>query len=347
MAGIIFLGTDLQRPHNELASKNVQILSGELSKKNIDFRILSIQNEKKLIKQRNTFILPRFIKNNKLRKIFQAFLLPVYLTILRIKYDKIHTFWVADSPYHSFLFSYLKFLRYKIISTIIASYNKRYNAFRKSDIIITQSPKLRKEILKKINRKALLVYPLNEINANSPKKQNLMVFAAMPFRKEFLQDRGVFSLLNEYKKLKNKIRLIMLFRGGETFDIVKDYAQKANIKVELQNKILSKKELISLLSKTKIIVGFFKRGNIPDMPQSIIEGIGCGCVPITTPNTSIAELIKKEKAGIILKNDSDFVAAIKNILSGKHYQKNTFRLRDKYFNLRKNLNLYMKVYNSL
>ena len=166
----------------------------------------------------------------------------------------------------------------------------------------------------------------------------------MPYKKEFLKDRGVYEMLNQYKKVQDKLKLILLFRGGQTYKIIKDYCNINNINAKLINKNLTQKEMISLFEKSKIIIGLYTKGNIPKMPQSIIEGISCGCAAITTENTDLAELIKKEKAGIIIKHASEFSSAIKKILAKNTYNKNAFKLRDKYFNSNNNLKDYLKIY---
>jgi len=336
--GIIYLGTDLQKPHNELAAKNVAILF----KSTKDAKILSIQNEKRLSNE--VINIPRIFPSNTLRKQIQALLLPIYLTFLRPNNKIIHTFWVADSRYHDYLFRYLRFLRYDLVSTIIGSKEKTYLPFKNSTKIITPSEQSKLEIKKKISKNAHLIYPLNEIISNKKTKKNIAIFAAMPYRKEFLADRGVFKMLNEYKTIQNKLKLVVLFRGGETYKIINKYCKTNGIKAKLINRNLSKRKMISLFSKAKIVVGLYGLNNVPSMPQSLIEGIGCGCAVITTGNSDIADLVVKEKAGIVIKDEKEFSKSINQILKKKVYNSNAFKLREKYFNLEKNLEAHLNLY---
>jgi hypothetical protein len=140
-----FLGTDLHNKPSELAAKLVR----GIEKNSL---IISIQNRKEKVKKKNTVIVPRVFKNEKLRKIFQGLFLPLYLMRFR-KIKKIYTFWTAEGKYYSFLFWFIKKIGYDLVYTVISGYDKNYDNLKYCDEIICQTNKMMQILMKKFPKK--------------------------------------------------------------------------------------------------------------------------------------------------------------------------------------------------
>ena len=325
MQKIIFLGTDLHGKPSELASK----IARDMTKKAKNYTIVSIQNIKPISKENNKIIIPRFFKNERLRKIFQGILLPLFLIFLRTKHKKIFCIWTPSSRYHYYLFWLLKVLRYSLEFMVISGYDKNYEALKFCDRIICQSKRMKDYISSLFPEKEItLVYPSVDFEIFKPKKKTYdILIPSVPYKIKDFEERGVDKIIKILKK--GKFKTIIIFRSGESYN----YFKKLNLKnVKLINKILDDKELAEIMSKAKVIPLIYEK-NSPDMPLSAVEGLASGCAILCTENIGLAEIIKKEKCGIVIKNskNKEIWQVIEEILSNSIYNKNARKAAEKYF----------------
>jgi len=116
---VVFVGTDLHKPLNESFSKQVHTI---LSNLNVESIVLSIENEKKPVKEKNFIILKKY----KFRKIFQSIALFFYAIVFRLKgYKNFHFLMVPSTKVHKIFFSFLNVFGVNTIITLTRS-EKRY-----------------------------------------------------------------------------------------------------------------------------------------------------------------------------------------------------------------------------
>ena len=319
---LIILGTDLHNKPTELAAKIVNNLKPYLK----NYKILSIQNRKELVKEDNAIIIPKIL--TPIRKIIQPILLPIYLLFLRIlNYKKIATFWTANSKYHSLLFRYLNLIGYGIYFTVISGEKVNLDVLNQCNKIICQSQSMQDKLKKLlINKRVELVYPSINLKEFKPiKKENSIIIPSIPYKVKDFPERGIDLILEILKE--TKIKSTLIFRSTEAYDYVK---KKKLTNSQLINKPLSDKELSSIMKKSKIMPLIYKES--PDVPYSIIEGLASGCAIICTDKIGIANSIKDNKVGLIVKpKKEEIVQAIKKIQKSSIYNKNSRKFAEKHF----------------
>jgi len=339
MQKIIFLGTDLHGEPSELAAKLVNDLSKEIK----NSKKLSIQHRKILRFQEKTIIIPKILRNEYLRKLIQGILLPVYLIFLRLRYNKLFSFWTVGGKYgkyHRRILRLLKLLGYETIFTVISGYDRDYSALKFCDKIICQSEKMKKHLSENISNKDIMViYPWTDLKIFKPlKKKNTLLIPSIPYKTKDFKERGIDKII---KILKNEeIKSKIIFRSNESHAFFKSLNLKNSFFI---NKFLNDKELSKIMGISKIIPLIYP-SNAPDMPLSAIEGMACGCAIICTKDMGLADIIKKEKCGIIVNSEKDLIKAIKKILkSPKYYYKNARKTSEKYFDKNNNIEKYMQL----
>lgn len=334
MSKVIILGTDLHGTPTELASKTVL----KLKKIIPNHKIISIEHRKPFQKQKDTQIIPKIAKNSRIRRVFQAIVLPLYIIKARAEgYNKLLTFWVANSSYHKFIFQFSKLLGFRITFTIISGKDTNFNSISSCDTIVCQSQEMferAKKALPKNNIK--LILPSINTNQFKPQtKEKLIVIPSMPYDIRDFSDRGIDIILDFIEK--SDIKSTLLFRSNESYEFVK----KKNLKnVTLINKALTDIELSKILAKAKVIPLIYRKS--PDMPLSAIEGLSSGCAIIALESSGLSRIIKENKAGIIIKNPLELGKAIKTLFSNSAYNKNARKTAEKLFsdnNLKEYLSL--------
>jgi len=194
---------------------------------------------------------------------------------------------------------------------------------------------MQKHLLKKFPTKDIeVVYPWVDLKVfKSKKKQNKLIIPSVPYKIKDFEERGINKILKiiKEKNLKSKI----IFRSLESYKYIKKMEIKNSI---LINDILSDENLSKLMADCKIIPLIYSE-NSPDMPLSAIEGLASGCAIICSKNLGISDIIRRNKCGIIVKNDSEneIINAITKIFKSKSYNKNARKTAEKYFDKSKNL----------
>jgi len=323
MEGIIFLGSDIHGEANELATKLIRKLIPYCKK----YKLLSIQDVGKFCQDKNVFVIPNISKIRMIRLLVIGVLLPIYLFFLRGKYNKIAMFWTASSIYHSFLFFYLKLLNYKLFFTVISGYDKNYSALKFCDKIICQSKRMEKFLRNKFSSKKItLIYPAVDLDIFKPsKKKNVLVIPSCPHDVSEFKTRNLDKIIKLIREFK--IKSIIITRTRE----VANYLRKQKIpNLKIIDKTLSNQELAEILSGAKLIPLIYKES--PDMPLSGIESLSCGCSVICSNKMGLADIVKKNKCGIV--SDTLKLKDIQKIFSNSSYNRNARKIAEKYFDLK-------------
>jgi glycosyltransferase involved in cell wall biosynthesis len=328
----LFLGTDLHGSKTELCSKLVNDLLEEFHTS----KALSIQNIKGYVSEKRKIILPRIFKNNLLRKSSQGILIFVYVFLLRFSYNRIFTFW-SVGRFHYILFKFMKFLRYKIIFTVITDYEKDYSSLKFCDVIICQSDKMGRFIQKKFpDRNVKIIYPWTNLDLFVPKKKSVkLIVPSIPYKTEGFQNRGIDKIISLIKK--EKLKSTIIFRSKESYE----YVKALNLKnCKLIYKVLNDADLSKEISPCEIMPLIYVK-NIPDMPLSAIEGLAAGCKIICTSRMGLSDIIKKEKCGIIISEKDELMFAIK--ITNKISSENCRNVAKKYFDKKINIKKYKEI----
>ena len=335
MPGLIFLGTDLHGPATELAAKTVNIL-----RKNIkESKTVSISHRKSYKREKNIWILPRLLGSSRLRKVFQALLLPAYLTVLRaLGYDKVATFWVANKNYHKNLFRFLRAIGFRIIFTVISGEDTNFSVLNRCNVVVCQSKRMEDFVKRHVSKADVsLIHPSVDLKLFKPgKKTNDILIPSVPYDVDDFNERGIDVVLEILKNLNLSTEVI--FRSENSYKHVKAMKLK---NVKLINRALKDRELSEIMARTKIIPLFYLKS--PDMPYSAIEGMASGCAIICTKKTALSELVEKENAGIVVSNKEELKRAIFKILKNKSYNINARKAAEKYFDSNENIQHYLKL----
>ncbi len=130
-----------------------------------------------------------------------------------------------------------------------------------------------------------------------------------------VKEKGVFSLIEAAKALKDQGRNIVCFIAGDgdEMEAVKKEAALHPFIIPLGR--ISFEEVISLLAQTDVFC--FPTEYPEGFSTSVLEAIACGCYVITTKNGSAKEMLPDLSYGCVLPDGSSakVEAALSNVLS--------------------------------
>lgn len=133
-----------------------------------------------------------------------------------------------------------------------------------------------------------------------------------------LKQKGIYELINSFKKIENKYLNIELHVAGDgnQLEILKDQ-NKDNKNIIFEGK-LNFDELIKLYKKTNIFVytPFWPEG----LPTSILEAGYMNCACIATPQGGIKEIIKDKENGLLINNEKELTDALELLINNKDLQ---------------------------
>jgi glycosyltransferase involved in cell wall biosynthesis len=337
MQKIIILGTDLHGEKTEQAAKLAKNFS-EIDFVKDNYLTLSLQNRKPLNRENACLIIPKLASSKIIRKLFQAFVLPFYLLILRIFYSNIITFWAPQEHYAHFILKLMKLLRYNVAFTIISGYDRNYSYLENCKIIICQSDRMMKNITKNVSPSRMMkIYPTLDLDLFKPSsnKKYELIIPSVPYKLEDFEERGIYRIIEVLKT--DKFNSVVILRSKEAHLYFKSLGLK---KCKLIFKALEDKELAEIMGASKVMPLLYS-GNVPDMPLSAIEGLACGCFLITSNNMGISEIIRKNNFGTVLKNYEKFEEEVDRAIKAK--RKYSKKEVEKYFNKDKNSENYKKI----
>jgi glycosyltransferase involved in cell wall biosynthesis len=207
---------------------------------------------------------------------------------------------------------------------------------RADKIIITSKKQLNSPFLKNYEKKTVIIPPGVDTkrfrSLNVKKEENTIFFLSVLDR--YHRYKGLDYLLNALRLVKNDIKDVKLIVGGdgELLEYYKDMVRYLGLKDNVSfvghipdEKILSyynRSELFVLPSLSSVQEGF---GIV------LLEAMACGIPVVSTDVVGLAEEIKKEKAGIIIRpRDAEALAdAILRMLKTKP-SRNTTNLAKRY-----------------
>ncbi|MEA3379001.1 MAG: glycosyltransferase family 4 protein [Nanoarchaeota archaeon] len=248
---------------------------------------------------------------------------------------------------------YLKLLKRKPIVLTAAGpspinkIRKCLPLYKKLNAIVVETEK-EKNLLLQLGvkkDKIKLIYPgidLTKFKYNKKKGKFTILFASAPLNKEQFHTKGVPLIIKAAKKLEN-IDFILLWRGKYLKEIKQLTKDCKNIKV-INKRIKDMNKIYSQIDAT--ILPLQSTLNSKSCPQSILESLACGKPVLVSNRCGIANLINKNKCGVVFKiNNMKIVESIKKLKNDyKAYQQNCPKTAKKYFDKNNFLKKYAKLY---
>lgn len=334
MSKKIIYWTGVYSPSNEGVSKEIYILHKHF-KRSFVYGISSKN------------FLKFSIKNRYLVHFYRPYrFTPKLIPLLEKKFDISHIYHNLD-----YLF-FLDNVRKKPIILTAAAGGEILDIkkYEKIDKIIVESEFDKKRLINAgINKNRIkLIYPGIELDKFSCKKAAgdfKILFASSPFEKKYFAARGINMLLSCSKNLSGIAKFILLWRrwAGTIKPIKSMLKDKSNIKLYLKNI----KDINLLLSKVHAVIAPFTTHQLnKPCPHSIIESLAAGKPVLVSDKVGIANIIKKERCGVIFKpNKESLIKAVHELKKNYNkYQKNARKCAEKYFSKEKFIKEYVQIY---
>jgi len=327
---VVFFGTYLHKPLNESFSKQVHTIINALKNK-IDYFVISLENEKKPIKEKNYII----IRKIKMRFFYQSLSLPMILIFLRIKgYNNFHFLQVPSRKFYKLLFKLLNLLNSNTIITLTKNEKRYLKNCDNCKIIINNFNENYK------SKKLFFILPptkIPKLNNKELKRDNIAI-STTPFKVKYLEDRGILTLIKIFKKIK-EFKLILLCRGEE----VKNYLKKFVKSSKINNiQVLGNVKIKDYFKKSKIIFNLYKK-NSPEIPLSGMEGLSYGCYLISY-NNLLGRLAQKLKIGKVIKKDREIISELKKLSKNKKINTIVYNHFKKFYNFKENIDKIYSLY---
>ncbi len=333
MQKIVLVGTDFHPPQNEMAFKLAHRIANRLSAEKKSFRIVSIQNNKPKSAFLNTTIIPRLPFG--VHKAVDTVCLPMVLAGLVFSgYRTVHFVWTGFNTYNRLLVSFLHLIGAKVVWTVLVE--EPWSMFKDCDAVVCQTEKMQKMLLEEgvAREKIFLVPPFSEQIQKNKKKEKTVLFASVPFRKDFFEKRGIFLLLDAFEilqKKKSPFRLRILNRWIDGAQFLQDEVKKRrldNVEIKSENG-----DIHTELTSCGVVAVPYIGETIPDISLSAVEGLGHGC-PAVVIKTGLSDLIQRTNAGIVVKQPTPqaFSESIEQVFERyDFFSENAFQLAKKSF----------------
>ncbi len=241
---------------------------------------------------------------------------------------------LCDRPYLPF---------FKTKNTILSSTNfisKEKIIRRRKDItsvkkIIIQSEIQKKELIDAgiPSEKISLIYPpvdLDSFSYQQPSTDFTILCASTPAKVKDLEKRGIYFILNADNLMQN-IKIKFLLRNSPLVENIIKQRQLQNI--ETDNNIYQNMDEQYAKVHATLISYLRLDGYLKLIPTSAAESLAAGKPLIVSSQTGIAEIVEKEKCGVIFEpNQESFLQAINRLKKEyKYYQQNCRKTAEKYF----------------
>jgi len=322
-------------PKVEAISKEVAILA-----RNFDSKIFDLATKFK------------FVSNKKITSIYYR-LYPLAFILMKLndKKNKISHIYASLGD-----FPYLTFLKKKpiVITGISLPPKERIKKSikklkRLNKIVVECNRDKRKLIEWGIHIKKIeVVYPgidLKKFSFAKAKGNFNILFASSPMREIDFEKKGVNLVLRAAKEMA-EIGFIMLWRNV-LLEKIKNKIKKDNLKnVLLVNKYIE--NMNDAFAQAHATIMPYMQENDKSCPLSLIESLAAGKPVIVSDKVGVSDIIKKEKCGVVFKNEKDIVSAVKELKKNyRDYQKNCRKTALKYFSIERFIKDYQVIYHEL
>lgn len=229
--------------------------------------------------------------------------------------------------------------------------SQNLDRLKKIDRIVVQCERDKKTLLslgipfKKIQ----LIYPGVELSPyQKPSGRFKVLFLSSPFTKSYFKARGITLIIKAAKKLPHINFTLVWRKKGGTFDYVKKLTHNIP-NFTLIPGPLPPAAIIRLFNHHHLTIApFVGSSKNKPCPNSIIESLAFGKPVLVTKAVGISDLIRKEKCGLVINPLlPELVKALLRLRKNySSFQKNTHSCAQKYFDKKKSLNKYKRLYHS-
>ncbi len=252
---------------------------------------------------------------------------------------------------------YLPFFKSK--NTILSSTNfipkekiiKRLKDITSVKKIIIQSEVQKKELLAAgIDEQQIsVIYPpvdLDSFSYQTPAGNFILLCASTPAKVKDLEKRGIYLILDTDKKLK-EVKIKFLLRDSTLVEKIIKQRELQNI--EADNKIYQNMNHQYAQVHATLIPYLQLDGYLKLIPTSAAESLAAGKPLIVSSQTGIAEIVEKEKCGVIFEpNQESFLQAINKLKQDyTSYQKNCRKTAEKYFSKTEFIKKHEEIYKEI
>ncbi|MDP3698712.1 MAG: glycosyltransferase family 4 protein [Nanoarchaeota archaeon] len=339
MRSLLFL-TQRFRPRFEATSKEVALLARHFNGKTHDLHLdgySKIQFHARLFSYHFLYYVLGFF--------------PLYL-FSRNKIIHLYTS-LCDRPYLPFLnkekmiVTSANFFRQERIKKKMKSLSRIHTIIIQSEV---QKKELREAGMHEQNIK--VIYPPVDLQQFSYHKATATTFtilnASCPAKVRYLGKRGIYLLLEADSFLQDT-KITFLWRGGE-YPLFKERINGKILKnIKIENKIHTDMNFQYAQVHCTIIPYLQLDEYLKTMPTSAIESLAAGKPVLVSSQTGIAEIIKKEKCGVVFEpTPESLLKAVEEIKKNYVvYQKNCRKTAEKYFSQESFLKKHEEIYNSV
>ncbi|HDZ62040.1 MAG TPA: glycosyltransferase, partial [Nitrospirae bacterium] len=323
MKEVIYVGTDLFPPYNEMCAKLVYTLIKNLPMER-PYKVLSLPKPKiKMAPSPNN----NYIRFPYKGTLMSALSLPLYV----LKYSKrgksiVHFMILAarHPQYMSLLLSFCKLLGVPTVFTLLKKNREVILCARNASVIVAQTEPVMEtaRMLLPGHRNIHLIYG-GTLETHHPtvaraKKEILFVGVPLLWRREDLKRRGVnllFETIRHIQGMNEGVHFTILNRALPNVPFINEMARGIPDEImEVKHKSVS--DIANYYSSSSMLLCLHFDDHCPDPPLSVIEALACGCPIVTTKFNSLSRIIQDEGAGVIVEPHPHSVAeGIKKVLS--------------------------------
>jgi len=377
---ILFYTRPIVPPWDE-ASKNLAFdIANNLSKNKFKINLLGVKKvsfNEKIHRNNSDLRIERLYKSPDLNLINKLILIK-RLYRLRLRADLIH-FLFTPRPLTSWLIrTRLRFSKTRTIQTVATLNKKNYQNIKKlkkilfSDIIVVQSKNTLDKLTKIGIKKVKLIYPGINLKKYFPTPKDSALMKKLKIKnKDFvLLYTGEYTRLKAIDDILQALKILNQDQKNQNLKLIlacrikskKDAAKKQEVITWLKNQKLYSQvvfldtfeEMVKLynLSDLNIFPVREMTGKF-DIPLTLIESMACKKPIIVSKLKNLKELTGKNKYGLLckIKNPKDLAQKIELLKNdNKLYDRlasNSFSFVKDYFNIKKNVKEYEKVYQKL
>lgn len=327
------------RPEIEAVSKEVDVLS-----KNIPCRIHDLHLD--------SVLKMKFSKRHwSYHFLLYPFLYPAIYVFSRKKINHIYT-GAPDSVYLPTL------PKKKIILTLVNGFStnsiaEKINSLKKVQKIIVQSEIQKQSLLQSgiQEEKIEIIRPPVDLTSFSYKKPPavfLILNASCPTKFNAVERRGI-TLLTSVDQMLKDAKIKLLWRNGEFNIFQKNMGSRIFENIIFENKLSN--NMNEEYGKASVTIIPYLRFDefLKTVPNSVIESLAAGKPVLVSSQTGVADIIKKEKCGVVFEPAKEgLLAAIAELKKNYPlYQKNCRRTAKKYFSQEIFLQKHKEIYRSL
>ncbi|GBD97975.1 MAG TPA: glycosyltransferase [Nitrospirae bacterium] len=335
MKEVVYIGTELLPPYNEMCAKLVYTLIKNLLPER-QYKVLSLPKPGvKVASPANH----NYISLPDRGPLATALSLPLYLMKHSGRGKSIIHFMVLaarHTRYVSSLLSFCKLLGVPTVFTLLKKNSEVILCARNASVIVAQTEPVMEttRMLLPEHGNIHQIYggtlETHHAAVERAKKEVLFVGVPLLWERRDLKQRGVnllFETIRHFQGMNEGVHFTVLNRALPNVPFINEMARGIPDEImEIRHESVS--DIANYYSSSSMLLCLHFDDHCPDPPLSVIEALACGCPIVTTKFNSLYRLIRDKGAGVTVEPDPSSVAeGIKKVLSDvESYSRNAHRL---------------------